>query len=217
MTFIYVDESGDLGMGEKGSKFFIICATKIEDESTLSTFRKIPKIIRQRKLKKSFKEKTELKFYDSSPLIREQFLSRSSKCNIEIYALIIEKKLTNQSLQHNLPILYNYLIKILLEKIVPSVNRKEKLTIYLDRCMSQSQQVNFENYVKTEFLHLFSDLPDLEILHENSLNNPGLQVHDFIVGAFGYKYNTRERRDDAERYVQIIASKIQLERNDFFK
>ena len=127
MTHLYIDESGDLGMGDTGSPYFILTCVKIDNDDVNFNFTRIPKKIRQTNLKKKMKETSELKFSNSSPLIRQQYLTRAKKLNIEIFSLIIEKKYTNKRLQNNLSVLYNYLIKILLEKVVEKLNRKDEL------------------------------------------------------------------------------------------
>ena len=83
--------------------------------------------------------------------------------------------------------------------------------------MSLEQRNNFENYVKTEFLSIFNKLPNVVITHENSEQNPCLQVLDFACGAFGYKYNTKRLGEDSEIYTRLINSKIKLEKTDLFK
>ena len=217
MNYIYIDESGDLGFSKKGSKYFVISATVINDEETHKQFRRIPKRIRQRKLKKSLRKQSELKFSNSSVLIREQFLTRAAKLPIKIYALIIRKEYTKEKLRNNLDILYNYLIKILLEKAFGGINDNDKLIICLDKCMSPRQRENFEAYIKTEFLFLFQKLPDVKILHELSHHRPSLQVVDFICGAFGYKYNTMRLKKGCSYYTDIIKNRIEVEKNDLFK
>ena len=147
-------------------------------------------------------------------LVRERFLTRASQLDIEIYSLIVNKEYTQQKLRDNLPVLYNYLIKILLEKII---SHSHTVNICLDKCMSPTQRDNFESYIKTEFLFRFKEVPNLSIIHENSDSNEALQVIDFICGAFGYKYNHAKLKGDFEHYTNIIKGKIKEERNDFFK
>lgn len=217
MTFIYLDESGDLGMDCKESTYFIITAVKIDSQNVNKEFMRIPKRIRQRNLKKRLMNTSELKFSNTPPLIREMYLSRAARLDLEVYALIIDKIQTFDQLKKNLPILYNYLIKVLFEKMLCQVAKNEKLTICLDRCMSLSQRENFETYIKTEFFYLFKNLPDVSISHEISQNNNGLQVIDFICGAFGYKYNAGKLLPDREYYTDIIKNKIKIEKNDLFR
>ena len=212
-----MDESGDLGFGSKGSKYFILACVRINDDETHIKFRRIPKEVRERTLTKKAKKQSELKFSNSSLLIRERFLSRVAKLNVEVLTLIIEKRLTQKQLQENLPILYNYLIKILLEKAFSGLPIDNKLILCLDKSMSQIQGENFEAYVKTEFVYLFNVIPSVEILHESSNHNECLQVVDFICGAFGYKYNTSNLSGDFDYYTNIINNNIKIEKNDLFK
>ena len=216
MTYIYLDESGDLVFGKRGRPYFVITCVKIDDEKVNEEFCRIPKKVRQQKLKKHQKI-GELKFSNSNDQIREAFLKRAAKLPLEIYSVVVSKEKTNHELQRNLPILYNYLIKILLEAPLFRIKNKLHLMICLDRAMSRSQRENFETYIKTQFLSIFQQLPKVEIRHESSEYNSCLQVIDFICGAFGYKYNTKHQKDDCERYVEIIKDKIIIERKDLFR
>ena len=217
MAYIYIDESGDLGFSKKGSEYFILTCVKIDDEEINRSFNRIPKKVRRRKLAKKYRKLAELKFSNSSNEIRKSFLLRAAKLDIEIYSVIIEKRKTNKDLQENLPILYNYLIKILLEKPLRRLKSHPHLIICLDRCMSITQRENFENYIKTEFLSIFQRIPKIDIIHESSTHNECLQVLDFICGAFGYKYNTARLQEDAGYYLNLIKDKIIIEKDDLFK
>lgn len=216
MTIIYLDESGDLGMGEKGSKYFVITAIKIDSTEARTHFERIPRKIRSRKLSKKEMKSGEIKFSNSSQIIRSEFLRRVAGTDVGIYALVIDKSCTYSKLKENLGVLYNYLLKIVLERPITHLDKDAYLEICLDKCMSPSQRSNFENYVMTEFIYKFKQLPKVEIRHEVSTNNPGLQVTDFVCGAFGYKYNTKKLATDCDVYTKIIGSKVRLERTDLF-
>lgn len=217
MTYIYIDESGDLGMDCKMGQYFIITAIKINNEKDNLNFNRIPLKIRKILYKKRDKKKSEIKFFNSSDSIRVKIIKKSATLNIEIFSVIINKNFVYDRLKNNLPILYNYLIKILLEKVLTNLNKNDNLVIFLDRCMSFSQRENFENYIKTEFLYLFQKIPKVEIFHDSSQNNGGLQVTDFICGAFGYKYNTLSLKEGSDIYTRIIKDKIVAEKTDLFK
>lgn len=212
---MYIDESGDLGLGKRGSKNFIITCVKISDDKTNDKFRRISKKIRQRKLKKRMKRSCELKFSNCDNTIRQRFLNHAVKLDLEVYTICIPKEYMNHDLRDNLPVLYNYLIKILLEKIVIDLDRSKQLHIILDKTMSRSQRDNFESYIKTQFFSVFQTLPDLIIEHKSSQLDEGLHVIDFICGAFGYKYNSG--KSDNTKYTEILGSKIKLEKTDLFR
>ena len=217
MTKIFIDESGDLGFSAFSSEYFLVVAVRVHDEKTSLAYCRIMKKIRVKLLKKKLKETPELKFSNSSDLVRKAVLLKVAELDVSIYALIIKKEYTKKDLKENIRILYNYLIKILLESVIKEVNQKEELFIFLDKCMPYSKIENFGDYIKTEFYSLYSSLPKLEINHDNSLQNGGLQVTDFICGAFGYKYNKKKLSDGCDEYTRIIQKRIVSERSDFFK
>lgn len=217
MNYIYIDESGDLGFTLRSSDYFVIVAVKLTDEKTNTSYCRILKKVRERGLKKKFMETGELKFSNSSDYIRKAFLQRVAKFNLSIYALIIRKEFTKIDLRENVRVLYNYLVKILLEKVLIEVNKKEKLIICIDKCIPFSKIENFETYIQTEFLSIYSVLPKFSINHESSVQNEGLQVTDFVCGAFGYKYNTKNLESGCDEYTKIIQNRVILERTDLFK
>ena len=217
MSYLYIDESGDLGFNEKGSDYFVLTCMKIDNEKINQDVNRIPKKIRQKIICKKFKYSSELKFSNSDERIRKEFLNRVSKLDLEIYAIIIKKSCALPELKDNLPILYNYLIKILLEKPLKNLKDSLHLKICLDRCMSLPQRQNFESYIKTEFLSIFQKLPKVEIVHESSGQNGCLQVVDFISGAFGYKYNTAKLENNSNKYTKLIKQKITFEKDDLFR
>ena len=54
-------------------------------------------------------------------------------------------------------------------------------------------------------------------LYKDSQQDPGIQITDFVCGAFGYKYNTRKLGTDASHYVNLFKERITLEQTDVFK
>ena len=214
-TYIFIDESGNLGMNSK-EHYFVLSALKIPSDEESNKSKRILKKIRYRKLKKKLKQSPELKFSNTSKDIRVMILEELNKLDVEVHSVIIDKRSAKLALQNNLPILYSYLIKILLEKVLQNIPNK-KLYIVLDRCMNKSQRENFGSYVKTQFLSLFSVLPEVEIIHKNSEEESGLQLVDFVSGAFGYKYNTMNLQNDCNFYVEAILNILKTEKNDLFK
>ena len=142
---------------------------------------------------------------------------RAAKLPIKIYTVVINKEYTKPKLRYHLDKLYNYLTAILLEKAVEEVSNDEQLVICLDKSMSANQRKDFKEYVNKKFWSTFKRLKGVKITHEVSYQTPGLQVIDFICGAFGYKYNTVELSKDYNTYTDIIQKRIKLEKNDLFR
>jgi len=70
---VFVDESGDLGLGRGSSKYITIGALITDHPDAVG---RIPLRIRKRRLKKRLQRKPELKFHNSSPDIRRSVLEK---------------------------------------------------------------------------------------------------------------------------------------------
>lgn len=205
----YIDESGDLGFGSKDStKLFVIAAVKVYDPLVLS---RAIKRARHRKLKKSIKEKSEFKFSNTSPEIRERILRELGKGEIEVYALVLNKQKVKQDLRDKKNVLYSYLLKLLLEKCFKFYHKTEPIAIIFDRVFTKVQQEALQLYLLTQNRTLFESSKNLTILHENSERNSCLQAVDFIAGAIARKY---ERGD--ESYYRLVKNIIKVESSLFF-
>ncbi len=214
MKYIYIDESGFLGNSSFNSFYFVVSAVLIDDFNNKKWVR-IPKKVRQKTLKKRTKKISELKFSSTSKNVKMKFFDGISKLDFNIYAVVIDKRLIKDDLKNQLPTLYNYLLKVLLEKPVGDLSKKDKITICIDKSMSSKQKDNFESYIKTNLLEKHFNLNNIVIVHEMSHTNQGLVVNDFVCGAFGYKYNSG--KSDCDKYVNLIKDKIVIEKNDLFK
>ena len=181
MTYIYIDESGDLGLNEKSSDYFLFAGAIIHDEKTNSLFNRLVKKVRQKTLSKKFLRISELKFSNSSERIREMVLSSISRLDIEIFAFIFIK---------NTPKRYIDLMIESLTVLLSLINSSDIL-IYADKCLSKSQQEE----MRSHFI--------FEIIHDLSETNGGLQATDYICGAVGQKFNNASKK-----YYELISSSV---------
>lgn len=150
-------------------------------------------------------KKNELKYNNSSQRIRELFLKELSKINLFLFSVSVNKSNVKQNLRENRPILYNYLLRILLEKVLPNVD-KHSLNITIDRSFSKNIRIDMEVYVQTSLVEFFKQLPKVNILHESSQNNSGLQIVDFVVGAI------HDNLKGNEKSVFIISKKLKVDK-----
>jgi hypothetical protein len=111
MSYIYIDESGDLGFNLKKHKppshYFTIAAIVVTNRRENKKLKRIMKRCRQRKLKKKYKQKPELKFSNSNAVIRKYVLKELMKLDITIQSLTINKKHVRQHLKEKPDILNN--------------------------------------------------------------------------------------------------------------
>ena len=126
MTYLIIDESGDLG--KHGSKYFIILGILIKEEKKLG---KIIKTLRRNQFKKKLANVREIKGITCSAKILKQILRKVNKLDAEIYCVIWDKKKklfpglrkskvfsNNENLERNKKnSIYDYIAGLLAEEI----------------------------------------------------------------------------------------------------
>ena len=197
MVYVYLDESGDLGFGKRGSSnYFVITLLLIEDSTPI---KRLVKKIRQRKLKKNLKELPEIKANNSDKTVRKRFLKDLAKEEIEIHCVIVDKNKVYNYLRTEKEKLYNYVSGIILTE---STIRNKNIYIIVDKKTSKKVIIeDFNKYIikKVEERHFFHPRTTVKISHYDSKNSPGLQAVDFASWSIFRKY---EHNDDS--YCPII-------------
>lgn len=115
MWFIFIDESGDLGM--RGSQYLVLAALFVEDYRPLD---RIIKKMRHHKFRKELRKATEIKANKSSDAVRKHMLKKLNKVpNARVFYIVLEKKkLYSEYLKDNKDKLYNYVAGKLAKNIV---------------------------------------------------------------------------------------------------
>ncbi|MBI2631529.1 DUF3800 domain-containing protein [Candidatus Pacearchaeota archaeon] len=202
IKYIYVDESGDLGAF--GSKYFTVVAIVVDDTKTLE---RIIKKVRQRKLKKSIKQLSEIKANNSNRLIREYILNIVKKSQCQIFAIVVDKEQIAKHLFEIKNELYNYLCGILMQKL-NILDGKGIITIdkkYTNTLLRE----DFNRYITNKLRETNKDLK-IEIKHKDSFASNELQVVDFVVWSINRKLNLGD-----DFYYKIIEEKI-VNKEDMF-
>ena len=212
-TYIYIDESGDLGfknLGKKGcSTFFTVAALKANTDELNNRIGRIPKRVRQKHLKKKEKLRNEFKFSKSSVETRKRFLKDIMKIdNLRMYSITIDKRSVDSNYFLKKPIiLYSFLMRELIQRCLSGKRKKNARPgrLCFDKYVPYSLIEEFEGYVifSDKVKKQITNIPKIEITHEDSVRVPAIQVVEFIVGAVNTKY---ERNN--EMYFDIIKNKI---------
>ncbi len=208
MSYIYLDESGDLGFGERSSRWFILTIV------FTGNHRKIEKCAKKvhQGLKKKYKKISELHAYHADEITRKRVLKLLSETDdLKILSIVLNKKKVYTDLQNQKPYLYNYTANILLDRLHNKnvLKADEKVLICIDqRETNKFLKKNFEEYLK---INLNGKIKNhFEIKIKASHTEKCLQVVDFISWAIFRKYE----RGDYE-YYEIIKNKI-IEENLLF-
>lgn len=213
MSYIFMDESGDLGFNfkkKKTSKFFVVTFILTKDKNDLD------KIVK--KIFRGF-SKTEVKnhagtlhAYKESSQTRHKLLNLlHSKKSISIITVYLNKDKVYTRLQDEKHVLYNYVTNILLDRICTKklIPIDEKIKIIASRRETNKfLNSNFSSYLKNQSKNNHGLDIEIDILSPHS--EKGLQVVDMISWAIFRKY---EHGDDT--YYNVIKQNI-IEENPLF-
>jgi hypothetical protein len=193
--YIYIDESGDLGLSEMSSKVLVISALIADDP------RKLDRIIRnarRHKFKKELRKAKEIKFNKSSPELREYLIRKLNESNqcIGVHCILDKRDLKSDYLRDNKNKLYNYAAGQLAKAIILKSSNVE---VRIDK--SKGKQIlrdDFNNYFERN-LKEGSSIGKISIFHNYSENFSGLQLADLLSGAVYQKFNNNN-----PYYVDLI-------------
>lgn len=209
MTYIFLDESGDLGFKEQSSKWFIFSIVLTNDH------RKIEKIMKKvhKDLKKKYRKIKELHAYHSQPITRKRVLrALAGLDDLKIMCIVLNKEKVYVDLRNQKKYLYNYTANILLDRLHNKkiLKPNDEVLIYIDqRDTNKFLRESFEKYL-SENLKI-RGASKFKIKIKPSHTEKCLQAVDFVSWAIFRKY---EKND--EEYYKIIKTKL-VEENLLFK
>lgn len=192
---IYLDESGDLGFDfdkKHPSKKFVIALLVCESGAVTRGFQKAVRRTLKNKLnhgKKGSRIVQELKGTDTTLAIKRYFYRQSPKNGWQIYTVAVNKDRVNKNLQTKAgkKKLYNYLSHFLLAKVNLGCASKA-VTLVVDRSKNKDEIADFNQYLANQLDALLPlDVP-LNIYHEHSHENAGLQAVDLFCWGVFRKY-----------------------------
>lgn len=212
MSYIFVDESGDLGFDwskEATSKNFIVTFM------FCNKYRPISKILTRTytNLPKSIKKSHSGIFHCSKekPKIRYQVLRNLAEQDVSILSIYLNKRKVYTRLQDEKQVLYNYVTNILLDRIYSKKIVPANVPIQLiasRRETSKYLNQNFKNYLEKQVKNNHSLDLRVEIMPHG--NHQCLQVVDFVSWSL---FRHREHGDDS--YYNVIKSRI-IEENPLY-
>lgn len=192
---IYLDESGDLGFDFKNkrpSKKFVITLLVCESGAVTRDFRKAVRRTLKNKLnrgKKGSRIIHELKGTGTTLAIKRYFYRHSPKSGWQIYTVAVNKERVYENLQTKAgkKKLYNYIARFLLEK-VDLAKAVKAVTLVVDRSKNKDEIADFNQYLANQLDALLPLEVPLNIYHEHSHENVGLQAVDLFCWGVFRKY-----------------------------
>ncbi len=211
-SYVFMDESGDLGFDftkKKTSEYFIVTFLFAKNKKP------VEKIVK--KIFAGF-SKTEIKnhhgtlhAYKEKPVTRLRLLKRLNEKDIHILVIKLNKRNVYTKLQDEKHVLYNYVVNILLDrmmrkKLVPK--NKPICFVAAKRETNKFLNDNFKEYLQkqTKDNHRLA----IEISIKTPSEEKGLQIVDMCSWSFFRKY---EHKD--ESYAKVIKNKV-IEENSLY-
>jgi len=207
-TFIYLDESGDLGFNKGSSKYFVISFITMNAKTNLILKRKIKKVKKKHKIGKDI----EIKGNKSNHSLRTDVLKEIYSLPIEIYSITVKKQGINKALRKDTNIFYNYMVNLIL---VPYIEQSKisNLCLIADlRINKVSKGMRFGDYLKYKLFfenNLYKIKLDIQYL--DSLTSYGLQAVDFVANSIFKNY---EQTNDI--YYEALKRKIIKDKRLYF-
>ena len=193
--YIYIDESGDLGLSEMSSKVLVISALIADDPRKLD---RIIKNARRYKFSKELRKAKEIKFNKSSHDLKKYLimkLSDTAQCRC-VHCVLYKSNLKSEYLRKHKDKLYNYAAGQLAKYIILD---HCKVEVRIDK--SKGKQIlrdDFNRYFEKN-LRDGSSIDEIHIFHSQSENFSGLQLADLLSGAVYQKFNNQD-----PSYVKLI-------------
>ncbi len=211
--FIFLDESGDLGFDfahKKPSQKFVITLLICHNKAAVDSFKTAVKRTLKNKLNHKASNKRfvhELHAVSVALPIKDYFYRQIKSQDWCLYTVALNKPrvydyFKNKSGRKKL---YNFLANFLLQEIDLST-ASPTVTMVVDRCKNKADIEDFNQYLANQ---LEAKLPlniPLNISHEDSISNTGLQAVDLFCWGIYRKYE----QGDTEWY-QRYADKIAFE------
>ena len=202
---IIFDESGNLGTD--GRYFVIACIDTIECKQLHNVMKN-----KLRQAKTKFPELSvhshEIKASEAYPCIKHHILESIAKKNVRISFIASDISHIDARLLKDKNILYNYLAKLLIDKIVTNADRGSKINIIWDNKTTKVASANsFKEYI-TVWLNYERQLDlDLNIISKDS--NAGdsyiVQAADYVANSIYtfYEYGNSLYKEQIDSKIHI--------------
>lgn len=202
---IIFDESGNLG--NRGRYFVIACIDTMEAKSLHNIMKN-----KLKKAKSEFPElnvhANEIKANEAYPCIKYHILESILRKNVKISYIVVDLEYVEERLLEDKNILYNYIMKIIISKLITVKDKGTKINIICDKKTTKVTSINsLKDYIKVFLNYERGYDLDLNIVELDSDAGDAyiVQAADYVANALYayYEYNN-------DLYKNIIDSKVHV-------
>ena len=194
MSYIYIDESGDLGTKKASSKYFIMAAIKVEDS------KKLEKIIKKtrRDFKKKMLTSNEVKGGNLPYELKIKILEKLKNIDYEVFIIVFDK-------ENRFKIGYGDNKKaydILASRLAKLINIDKPTFIFIDKSKNKQEEIDNFNELFLNNLNNIKKQP-IKIEHADSMHYKGLQMADLISWSTFQNFE-----NDNPDFLDMIKNKV---------
>lgn len=194
MSYIYIDESGDLGTKKVSSKYFVIAVIKVENS------KKLEKIIKKtrRDFKKKMLTSNEVKGGNLPYDLKIKILKKLKNIDYEVFIIVFDK-------ENRYKIGYGGNKKaydILSSRLAKLINIDKPTFIFIDKSKNKQEEIDNFNELFLNNLNNIKKQP-IKIEHTNSIHYKGLQMADLISWSTFQNFE-----NDNSEFLDIIKNKV---------
>ncbi len=194
MSYIYIDESGDLGTKKASSKYFVMAAIKVEDS------KKLEKIIKKtrRDFKKKMLTSNEVKGGNLPYELKIKILEKLKNIDYEVFIIVFDK-------ENRFKIGYGDNKKaydILASRLAKLINIDKPTFIFIDKSKNKQEEIDNFNELFLNNLNNIKKQP-IKIEHADSMHYKGLQMADLISWTTFQNFE-----NDNPEFLDMIKNKV---------
>ena len=199
------DESGNLGLD---GRYFVIACIDTQESKALHNIMKN----KLKQAKKLFSELTvhahEVKANEAYPCVKYHVLESIATKSISISYIVADLQHIESNLLKEKNILYNYLMKLLISKLIDDNDRNKKLNIICDNKTTKVASANsFSDYIKLYLNYECGYNIDVSVMYLDSDAGDAyiVQAVDYVANAIYTRYEY-----DNTIYSNCIEQKIRI-------
>ena len=194
MSYIYIDESGDLGTKKASSRYFVMAAIKVEDS------KKLEKIIKKtrRDFKKKMLTSNEVKGGNLPYELKIKILEKLKNIDYEVFIIVFDK-------ENRFKIGYGDNKKaydILASRLAKLINIDKPTFIFIDKSKNKQEEIDNFNELFLNNLNNIKKQP-IKIEHADSMHYKGLQMADLISWTTFQNFE-----NDNPEFLDMIKNKV---------
>ena len=194
MSYIYIDESGDLGTKKASSKYFVMAAVKVENSKKLENIIKKTR----RDFKKKMLTSNEVKGGNLPYGLKIKILEKLKNMDYEVFIIVFDKENRYKIGYGDNKKAYD----ILASRLAKLINIDKPTFIFIDKSKNKQEEIDNFNEFFLNNLNNIKKQP-ITIEHADSMHYKGLQM------AYLISWSTFQNfENDNPEFLDIIKNKV---------